>query len=264
MKNKLCMVSMPVNSCPQDQSLGRHTIRVVTIAVLSLLFMFSSTSFAISSQPSTISQSAITPHLEILKPYQAAILNKLDTFSPLINDFFKQLTHHSLPESLILIPMLESSYNPKAVSAANAAGLWQLIPATATRFGLTVNDHKDDRFDIEASTSAALKYLDFLYRKFDGDINLTLAAYNAGEGRVQRAVSRAGTRQFDRLILPSETRQYVLRYHALLTLVDLDKLKQPGTTTQETFTPLFLFGQHSAKKQASLIDLTPLPALISL
>ena len=90
--------------------------------------------------------------------------------------------------------MLESSYNPKAVSSANAAGLWQLIPATATRFGLQVSDNEDQRFDSKASTQAALAYLAFLYKKFDKDIALTLAAYNAGEGRVARAIKKAGSR----------------------------------------------------------------------
>ena len=232
--------------------------RGLTFIIISLWGAVLHSSWAASSSHSIISPHLIAPHIEKLQPYQAPILAKLDAYNPLIQQLFKRLADYSLPNNLILLPMLESSYNPNAVSAANAAGLWQLIPATATRFGLTVNAQKDERFDIDASSTAALKYLNFLYQKFDGDINLTLAAYNAGEGRVQRAINRSGSRDFNHLSLPAETRQYVLRYHALLTLVDMDRFTVQNRTT------LFLFAQQQHRKPTALIDLTPLPALISL
>ncbi len=156
------------------------------------------------------------------------------------------------------MPMLESSYNPKAVSHANAAGLWQLIPATAQRFGLTVDTKQDDRFDTEASTAAALKYLTFLYNKFDQNMALTLAAYNAGEGRVARAIQRAGSNDFQKLTLPKETRQYVSRFFALEKLIDIGQLQS------SSFQPLLLFASDAPMVSQPLIDFSPLPPLVNL
>ncbi len=140
--------------------------------------------------------SAIQPHLNTLKPYQKQIMNKFEEFNPLVDEIFKQLSQRALPDSLILVPMLESSYNPNAISPAKAAGLWQLMPATAKRFGLTVTEQHDQRFEIAPSTQAAMQYLDFLYNKFGGDINLTLAAYNAGEGEYNGPSKRRAVGSF--------------------------------------------------------------------
>jgi soluble lytic murein transglycosylase-like protein len=211
-----------------------------------------------SSSHAKPAQADVAPHIATLKPYQNHINKKFEEFSPLVNEIFKQLNQRSLPESLVLVPMLESSYNPNAVSPAKAAGLWQLMPATAKRFGLTVDQNLDQRFDIEPSTRAAMQYLSFLYRKFEGDINLTLAAYNAGEGRVQRAINKAGSREFSKLKLPNETVHYVRRFYALMSLVDISSLKGNYVDT------LWLFASETSWQQAPLIDLTPLPPLISL
>jgi len=93
-----------------------------------------------------------------------------------------------------------------------------------------------------------------LYNKFD-DLALALAAYNAGEGRVSRAINRAGSAKFSELKLPKETSQYVSRFYALLELVEWQHLIQPQPQQ------LFLFGQGSTEP---LIDLAPLPPLITL
>lgn len=192
--------------------------------------------------------------LAVLAPYKKQIEQRLAVNRTLIQDIAKQLSSQSLPSQLILLPMLESSYDPKAVSHANAAGLWQLMPATAQRFGLKIDASQDQRFDIQASTEAAIEYLAFLHNKFD-DLALTIAAYNAGEGRISRAIKKSGSRQFSQLTLPSETTQYVHRFYALRSLIQLEKLldRQPNT--------LFLFGEFN---QSPLVDLSPLPPLISL
>lgn len=200
----------------------------------------------------------IEQQFQVLAPYQTQIKQRLDSVSPLLDHIFKQLKQKSLPANLVLVPMLESSYNPKAVSHANAAGLWQLIPATATRFGLQVTNSKDERFDTKASTEAALAYLAFLYNKFDQDIALTLAAYNAGEGRVARAIKKAGSRDFKALTLPKETQQYVNRFYALERLVSIQKLRT------DSFQPLLLFANHSSNYTEPLIDLSRLPPLVEL
>ncbi|MBN3495033.1 lytic transglycosylase domain-containing protein [Vibrio neptunius] len=192
--------------------------------------------------------------LVVLTPYKKHIEQRLVLNRALIDDIAKQLSSQSLPSQLVLLPMLESSFDPNAVSHANAAGLWQLMPATAQRFGLKVDANQDQRFDIQASTKVAIEYLAFLHNKFD-DLALTIAAYNAGEGRISRAIKKSGSKAFSSLKLPAETTQYVHRFYALLNLIQLERLlgKPPN--------PLFLFGESN---HSPLIDLSPLPPLITL
>ncbi|WP_420791550.1 lytic transglycosylase domain-containing protein [Enterovibrio qingdaonensis] len=200
----------------------------------------------------------IAAQRDILLPYQAQIQNRFDTYSPLVSHILKRLEDYALPQQFVLIPMLESSFNAEAISHANAAGLWQLIPATATRFGLIVSDTTDQRFDEFASTEAALKYLSFLYRKFEGNQTLTLAAYNAGEGRVQRAINRSKDANYLSLRLPSETRTYIARYYALNNLIDVSSLKHLH------FQPFSLFIGTPQRTTQPLVDFSSLPPLISL
>jgi membrane-bound lytic murein transglycosylase D len=112
--------------------------------------------------------------------------------------------------------MAESGLNPEAHSVADAAGIWQLVPDTARRWGLTVDDTVDERRDLQKSTKAALSYLAYLYNRF-GSWYLAAAAYNAGENRVSRIMTdvigaESGSdadyyRIWDQL--PGETRDYV-------------------------------------------------------
>ncbi len=207
----------------------------------------------------------IQQQYQVLAPYKKHINKRLKDVSPTLDHISQELKQRSLPNSLILVPMLESSYNPQAVSHANAAGLWQLIPATAVRFGLKVDANKDERFDTKASTGAALDYLSFLYKKFNQNISLTLAAYNAGEGRVGRAIKKAGSSNFQHLRLPQETRQYVNRFHALLKLVELpgSNFKPDFKSKGKSFQPRFLFA-NEAHKPKPLVDFNRLPPLVNL
>ncbi|HHX8263486.1 TPA: lytic transglycosylase domain-containing protein [Vibrio diabolicus] len=239
------------SSCLQIQSPSRLS----TVGLFIFIALLSCLSITSQAKPSPAD---IQTQYQVLAPYKPQIAKRLDSSSLVIHHIFKQLQSHSLPKTLALVPMLESSYNPKAVSHANAAGLWQLIPATAQRFGLTVDTKQDDRFDTEASTAAALKYLTFLYNKFDQNMALTLAAYNAGEGRVARAIQRAGSNDFQKLTLPKETRQYVSRFFALEKLIDIGQL-QPSS-----FQPLLLFSSDAPMVSQPLIDFSPLPPLVNL
>ena len=122
------------------------------------------------------------------------------------------LIEEHLPPELLAVAMVESGFNPLALSPKGARGIWQLMPATAAAYGLNVGPSEDHRTHPERSTHAAARYLRDLYARF-GDWRLALAAYNWGEGRVQRALAKTGARDFDELaqrgLLPLETRQYV-------------------------------------------------------
>ena len=135
----------------------------------------------------------------------------------------KELEARKMPLELALLPVVESAFNPVAYSRARASGLWQFIPGTGKRYGLKQNWYYDGRRDVVAATTAALDYLQALSDEFDGDWLLAIAAYNAGEAGVARAVERnraAGKpMDFFSLKLPKETRAYVPKLLAMRRIV---------------------------------------------
>ncbi|MCE9661538.1 MAG: transglycosylase SLT domain-containing protein [Burkholderiales bacterium] len=134
----------------------------------------------------------------------------------------EELDKRGMPTELALLPFIESAYNPQAMSVARASGMWQFIPSTGRDFELKQNIFRDDRRDVLASTRAALDYLQKLYGMF-GDWQLALAAYNWGEGSVQRAIAknqRAGLpTNYESLRMPAETRLYVPKLQAVKNIV---------------------------------------------
>jgi len=131
------------------------------------------------------------------------------------------LASHQLPQDLLALPYIESGYNVMAVSGSGAGGMWQFMPVTARRFGLTVDWWLDERRDPYLATVAAARYLKALYGQF-GDWQLALAAYNAGEGSISRAMSSTGHQSFKGLAssssLRDETRHYVPKFLAMLKI----------------------------------------------
>lgn len=99
-----------------------------------------------------------------------------------------QVKKRNMPMELVLLPIVESTFDPYATSGAKAAGIWQIIPSTGRNYGLAQTRYYDARRDLVASTTAALNIMQRLNRMFDGDWLLTVAAYNSGEGRVMKAI----------------------------------------------------------------------------
>jgi len=135
-------------------------------------------------------------------------------YLPMIFSVFRE---KGLPEELVFTAMIESGFNPVAVSRAGAKGLWQFMAPTARRYGLRVDRWVDERLDPEKSTVAAANYLRDLHAIF-GSWDLAKAAYNAGEMKVSRAIQGMGTRDFWALtrsrLLRQETKDFVPAIHA--------------------------------------------------
>ena len=134
----------------------------------------------------------------------------------------EEVERRGMPTELAMLPFVESAFNPQALSSAKASGMWQFMPATGRHFELRQNIFRDDRRDVLASTRAALDYLSRLHGMF-GDWQLALAAYNWGEGNVQRAITRnlrAGLpTDYLSLRMPSETQYYLPKLQAVKNIV---------------------------------------------
>ncbi|MCG5499599.1 LysM peptidoglycan-binding domain-containing protein [Ectothiorhodospira lacustris] len=142
---------------------------------------------------------------------------------PYLHYILEEIEARDLPAELLLLPVVESAYRPDVYSSGQAAGIWQFIPSTGSHFGLHQNWWYDGRKDIHASTHAALNYLTQLHERFNGDWLLALAAYNAGQGTVSRAITRNESlgqpTDYWNLDLPRETQHYVPRLLALQAIV---------------------------------------------
>lgn len=141
---------------------------------------------------------------------------------PYLYHIVNELSKHNLPLDLALLPIVESAYQPTALSPKSAAGIWQFIPSTGREYGLEQNGDYDARLDITASTHAAIRFLSGLNDHFKGDWLLSLAAYNCGQGAVDAAISRNQAEGLDTdfwsLDLPAETQDYVPRLLALSSI----------------------------------------------
>ncbi len=160
-------------------------------------------------------------------------LNRSGRYLSMIRDV---LRNQGLPEDLAFIAMIESGYNPLAVSRAGAKGLWQFMAGTARRYGLRVDQWVDERLDPEKSTAAAAKYLRDLHQQF-GSWALAKAAYNAGEVKVIRAIKAANSTDFWALartrLLRQETREFVPAIHAA-TVIGRDPQRFGFTPNEHT------------------------------
>ena len=135
----------------------------------------------------------------------------------------EEVESRDMPTEIAILPAIESAFRPDATSRARAAGMWQFISATGRRYGLRQDWWMDARRDLVHSTRAALDYLEYLSQEFDGDWELALAAYNAGEGAVRRQIRRNRNRNlpttYAHLKLKRETREYVPRLMAVRNIL---------------------------------------------
>ena len=171
------------------------------------------------------------PHNKSVMQHRAAYLkdqhalnNLFKRAEPFLFYIVEELEKNNIPIEIALLPLVESAFDPHAKSHANALGLWQFVPSTGKQFGLKQDWWYEGRKDIIASTQSAIKYLKYLNNFFDGDWLLALAAYNSGEGRVQRSIRKSArlnksTEYWD-LSLPKETRDYVPKLFAIIDIID--------------------------------------------
>lgn len=150
-------------------------------------------------------------------------LNKLSQSKPYIYHIITEIKKRNMPGEIALIPMIESSYDPFAYSGAGASGIWQLMPGTGTDLGLKQDWWYDGRRSIGPSTDAALNYLVYLHKFFNGDWILAVAAYDSGEGTIARSIknNQKGYKKvhFWSLPVPRETKAYIPRLLALAEII---------------------------------------------
>jgi membrane-bound lytic murein transglycosylase D len=138
-------------------------------------------------------------------------LKRMERYFPTIEGRLKAL---GLPDDLKYVAIAESDLLPNAASPKGAAGPWQFIPSTGSRYGLDQQGSFDQRFDFEKATDSAFRYLGDLHKNFR-NWTLAIAAYNCGERRVQEAVQAHGVADYYHLKLPMETERYIMRILAI-------------------------------------------------
>ncbi|MEX0962986.1 MAG: LysM peptidoglycan-binding domain-containing protein [Pseudohongiellaceae bacterium] len=141
--------------------------------------------------------------------------------SPFLYWIVEEIDRRGLPLEFALLPMVESTFNPNAYSSEHAVGLWQFLGATGSSFGLQQDWWFDARRDPHASTVAALDYMEQLFLQFDQDWLLAIAAYNAGDGNLRRAIRNSDSEEVDfwELNLPGETEAHIPKLLALAAIV---------------------------------------------
>ena len=192
--------------------------------------------------------------------------------SPYLYYIVEEVEKRGMPIEIALLPIVESTYSPFALSSAHAAGLWQIMPATGKELGLEQNWWYDGRRDLRESTRAALDYLEELHRDLDEDWLLALAAYNSGKGRVSRAMrdnrKKGLPTDYWSLKLPRETQRYVPRLIAISGFVafpDIWEVELTPIANESAFEVVNTQGQIELAKAAELaqMELVALRALNS-
>jgi len=190
------------------------------------------------------------------------IIGRAQIYFPIIEQYLKAA---NLPDELKYLSVIESGMDPNAISKAGAVGLWQLMPATARRYGLVINNQIDERRDPHKSTQAALKYLTFLHGLL-GDWTLAAAAYNCGGGGVQKAMRLGNGTDFWTIKphFPEETQHYINRLGCaiyVMNFYDQHGLKAADNDYFMKFTKVAtIYSQLSFQQISQALDI-PIPIL---
>lgn len=186
------------------------------------------------------------------RKHMKSYLERSSRYIPLMKSVLKE---NKLPENLVYVALIESGFSPKALSRANAVGYWQFIHGTGKRYGLRIDGFVDERRDPVLSTRAAANYFKDLYSLF-GSWHLALAAYNAGEYRVNRAVLRHYNRNFwvlsSKRALPRETRNYIPK---LIAAIHISKNPEKYGFHQLNYEEPIDYDLVTIKKSISLVKL---------
>ena len=208
-----------------------------------------------------VDDAAIETELKWFRNNPAFLYRSTERSSRYLHYVVSALQQRNMPTELALLPIVESAYDPFAYSRSGAAGMWQFLPGTGSVFGLKRTWWYDGRKDVVASTDAALTYLQRLHDMFNGDWLLAVAAYNFGEGSVQRAIDdnrrRGLPTDFWSLKLRDETRTYVPRLLALAKIINSPHtygINLYAVPNQAYFAAVDTGGQLDLEKAADLAN----------
>ena len=208
---------------------------------------------------------------EQILSYMNVHLKDLDKFEEYLNDSYyfmyfviNELEKNNLPIELSILPYIESNYDPFSISSSGAVGMWQFMPRTGRLYDLNKSWWNEDRHDPFKSTEAAVSYLKYLYQRFDKDIYLTLAAYNAGPSLVDRRINQNKRKEDDldfwSLNLPSQTKNYVPKYLALRELIFNSEeygLKMPKIPYDSVVEKIVIDGQVEILALSEFLEIKP-------
>ena len=203
--------------------------------------------------------------------YMNMHLKDIDKFKEYLYDSFyfifyvvNELEKENLPLELALIPYIESNYDPFSISSSGAVGMWQFMPRTGRLYELNKTWWNEDRHDPYRSTEAAVGYLKYLYGRFDNDIYLTLAAYNAGPTLLNRRINQNKRRgletDFFSLDLPTQTKEYVPKFIALKELVfnsSKYEISLPDIPNSDVVKKINIPGQVEVITLSEFLDIKP-------
>jgi membrane-bound lytic murein transglycosylase D len=203
----------------------------------------------------------VSYHQQWYLGYPDSLRRMVDRGSRYLYHIVEELDKRGMPMELALLPMIESAYNPMALSRSKASGLWQFIPSTGRHYKLDQDWWKDERRDVVASTAAALEYLQRIY-DLHGDWHLALASYNWGEGAVGRAIEKNQAQglpsDYLSLSMPDQTRNYVPKLQALKNIFRdpnlMAELKLPPVPNQPYFSTFTTGAPIDVKLAAKLAE----------
>ncbi len=193
-----------------------------------------------------------------IKTFYKRSLNRGQNFLPMIKG---SLMDDGLSDLFLYLSMVESGFSSEIVSSKKAVGLWQFMPATAKHYKLSVDNNFDERCDPVSSTNAAINYLTKLHRQF-GKWYLAAMAYNCGEGRLEKAIKKAGSDDLSILVddkakyLPLETREYIKKI--LLIAMIGEGMMIDFSHTDKDIIQVLVKGGTDLKRLATRIKITPI------